>query len=83
MARILVVDDEKVIVKGLKFSLEQEGYEVDCAYDGEEAIALAKKNDYDAMLLDVMLPKFNGYEVCNMVREFSQVPILMLTAKNG
>ncbi|MBR6365132.1 MAG: response regulator transcription factor [Lachnospiraceae bacterium] len=82
MARILVVDDEKVIVKGLKFSLEQEGYEVDCAYDGEEAIALAKKNDYDAMLLDVMLPKFNGYEVCNMVREFSQVPILMLTAKN-
>lgn len=82
MARILVVDDEKVIVKGLKFSLEQEGYEVDCAYDGEEAIALAKKNDYDAMLLDVMLPKYNGYEVCNMVREFSQVPILMLTAKN-
>jgi DNA-binding response OmpR family regulator len=82
MARILVVDDEKVIVKGLKFSLEQEGYEVDCAYDGEEAVALAKKNDYDAMLLDVMLPKYTGYEVCNMVREFSQVPILMLTAKN-
>ena len=82
MARILVVDDEKTIVKGLKFSLEQEGYEVDCAFDGEEAIALAKKTDYDAMLLDVMLPKYNGYEVCNMVREFSQVPILMLTAKN-
>lgn len=82
MARILVVDDEKIIVKGLKFSLEQDGYEVDCAYDGEEAIALAKQKEYDAMLLDVMLPKFNGYEVCNMVREFSQVPILMLTAKN-
>ncbi|MBO4477196.1 MAG: response regulator transcription factor [Lachnospiraceae bacterium] len=82
MARILVVDDEKIIVKGLKFSLEQDGYEVDCAYDGEEAIALAKQKEYDAMLLDVMLPKYNGYEVCNMVREFSQVPILMLTAKN-
>ena len=82
MARILVVDDEKIIVKGLKFSLEQEGYEVDCAYDGEEAVALAKQKEYDAMLLDVMLPKYNGYEVCNMVREFSQVPILMLTAKN-
>jgi len=82
MAKILVVDDEKIIVKGLKFSLEQEGYEVDCAYDGEEAVALAKKTEYDAMLLDVMLPKYNGYEVCNLVREFSQVPILMLTAKN-
>ena len=82
MARILVVDDEKIIVKGLKFSLEQEGYEVDCAYDGEEAVALAKQKEYDAMLLDVMLPKYNGYEVCNMVREFSQVPILMLTAKD-
>ena len=82
MARILVVDDEKIIVKGLKFSLEQEGYEVDCAYDGEEAVTLAKQKEYDAMLLDVMLPKYNGYEVCNMVREFSQVPILMLTAKN-
>ena len=82
MARILVVDDEKIIVKGLKFSLEQDGYEVDCAYDGEEAITLAKQKEYDAMLLDVMLPKYNGYEVCNMVREFSQVPILMLTAKN-
>ncbi|MBR5348440.1 MAG: response regulator transcription factor [Lachnospiraceae bacterium] len=82
MARISVVDDEKIIVKGLKFSLEQDGYEVDCAYDGEEAIAFAKQKEYDAMLLDVMLPKYNGYEVCNMVREFSQVPILMLTAKN-
>ena len=61
--RILVVDDEKLIVKGIKFSLEQEGMSVDCAYDGEEAIRLAKENQYDMMLLDVMLPVFDGFEV--------------------
>ena len=79
--KILVVDDEKLIVKGLRFSLLQEGYEVDCAYDGEEALTFAKSNEYDMILLDVMLPKFNGFEVCQQVREFSEVPIIMLTAK--
>ena len=81
MAKVLVVDDEKLIVKGIRFSLEQDGMEVVCAYDGEEAIQLAKKQEFDIMLLDVMLPKFDGYEVCQAVREFSEVPIIMLTAK--
>jgi DNA-binding response OmpR family regulator len=79
--KALVVDDEKLIVKGLKFSLEQEGYEVDCAYDGQEALDKAKEKDYDIMLLDLMLPIYNGYEVCQQVREFSDMPIVMLTAK--
>ncbi len=79
--RILVVDDEKLIVKGLRFSLLQDGYEVDCAYDGEEALNLVKANEYDLILLDVMLPKFDGFEVCQQVREFSDIPIIMLTAK--
>ena len=79
--KALVVDDEKLIVKGLKFSLEQEGYEVDCAYDGQEAIDKAKENEYDIMLLDLMLPIYNGYEVCQQIREFSDMPIVMLTAK--
>ena len=79
--RALVVDDEKLIVKGLKFSLEQEGYEVDCAYDGQEAIDKAKETEYDIILLDLMLPIYNGYEVCQHIREFSDMPIVMLTAK--
>ena len=79
--RILVVDDEKLIVKGIKFSLEQEGMSVDCAYDGEEAIRLAKENQYDMMLLDVMLPVFDGFEVLRQIRESSALPIIMLTAK--
>lgn len=79
--KALVVDDEKLIVKGLKFSLEQEGFEVDCAYDGQEAIDKAKENTYDIVLLDLMLPVFNGYEVCQQIREFSDMPIIMLTAK--
>ena len=83
MPRVLVVDDEKLIVKGIRFSLEQDGMEVDCAYDGEEAIELAQKTEYDMVLLDVMLPKFDGYEVCQAIREFSEVPIIMLTAKGG
>lgn len=83
MARILVVDDEKLIVKGIRFSLEQDGYEVDCAYDGEEAVSKAKDKKYDVVLLDVMLPKADGYEVCQSIREFSDVPIIMLTAKGG
>ena len=79
--KVLVVDDEKMIVKGLKFSLEQDGMVVDCAFDGEEAVSYIKDNEYDIILLDLMLPKLNGYEVCQQVREFSDVPIIMLTAK--
>jgi DNA-binding response OmpR family regulator len=79
--RVLVVDDEKLIVKGIRFSLEQDGMEVDCAYDGEEALALAKANPYDMVLLDIMLPKMDGFEVCQAIREFSDMPIVMLTAK--
>ena len=79
--KVLVVDDEKLIVKGIRFSLEQDGMEVDCAYDGEEALAYARENDYDMILLDVMLPKIEGFEVCQQIREFSNVPIVMLTAK--
>ena len=81
MKKVLVVDDEKLIVKGIKFRLEQDEMEVDCAYDGEEALGLAKENQYDIILLDVMLPKLTGYEVCQAIREFSTVPIIMLTAK--
>ena len=80
--RILVVDDEKLIVKGIRFSLEQDGMEVDTAYDGEEALDYAKNNAYDLILLDVMLPKLTGFEVCQQIREFSNVPIIMLTAKS-
>lgn len=79
--RVLVVDDEKLIVKGIRFSLEQDGMEVDCAYDGEEALQYAQQNKYDMILLDVMLPKMTGFEVCQQIREFSNVPIVMLTAK--
>ena len=79
--RVLVVDDEKLIVKGIRFSLEQDNMEVDCAYDGEEALECARKNSYDMILLDVMLPKMDGFEVCQAIREFSDVPIVMLTAK--
>ncbi len=79
--RALVVDDEKLIVKGIRFSLEQDDMEVDCAYDGEEALEYARSNQYDIILLDVMLPKLTGFEVCQQIREFSTVPIVMLTAK--
>lgn len=79
--RVLVVDDEKLIVKGIRFSLEQDGMEVDCAYDGEEALEAAKQKEYDVVLLDVMLPKLTGFEVCQQIREFSSMPIIMLTAK--
>ena len=79
--RVLVVDDEKLIVKGIRFSLEQDGMEVDCAYDGEEALEYAKNQSYDIILLDVMLPKLGGFEVCQQIREFSNVPVVMLTAR--
>lgn len=81
MKKVLVVDDEKSIVKGIKFSLEQDDMNVDVAYDGEEAYAKAKENQYDIILLDIMLPGYSGLEVCQMIREFSDVPIIMLTAK--
>ena len=79
--RVLVVDDEKLMVKGIKFSLEQDGMEVACAYDGEEALNMARDNEYDIILLDLMLPKMSGLEVCQQIRDFSNVPIIMLTAK--
>lgn len=81
MSKILVVDDERLIVKGIKFSLAQDGMDVLVAYDGEEALALAKEEDPDLILLDVMLPKLDGLEVCSRIREFSSVPIIMVTAK--
>ncbi|MBQ8638712.1 MAG: response regulator transcription factor [Lachnospiraceae bacterium] len=81
MAKVLVVDDEKMIVKGIRFSLLQDQYEVDCAYDGEEAVEMAKKTEYDVVLLDIMLPKMDGMQVCQTIREFSNMPIIMLTAK--
>ena len=79
--KVLVVDDEKMIVKGLRFSLLQDGYEVDTAYDGAEALQKASENQYDIILLDVMLPKHSGLEVLQQIREFSSVPVIMLTAK--
>ena len=82
MSKVLVVADEKLIVKGIRFSLEQDGMEVDCAYDGEEALDKIRETEYDIVLLDVMLPKIDGFEVCKAVRDFSNVPIIMLTAKD-
>ena len=79
--RLLLVDDEPAIIKGLKFSLEQDGYEIDVAYDGAEALAKFEQGGHDLILLDVMLPGMDGIEVCQRIRESSQVPIIMLTAK--
>ena len=79
--KVLVVDDEKMIVKGIKFSLEQDGMEVFCAYDGEEALNMLHNDQFDIVLLDLMLPKTDGLSVCRQVREFSNVPIIMITAK--
>jgi len=79
--KVLIVDDEKLIVKGIKYSLEQDNMLVDVAYDGNDALEMATSNQYDVILLDVMLPGLNGFEVCQMIREFSDVPIIMLTAK--
>lgn len=81
MKKVLVVDDEKLIVKGIKFSLEQDDMIVTPAYDGEEALELARNNDFDMILLDIMLPGLSGFEVCQAIRDFSDVPIIMLTAK--
>jgi len=79
--RILVVDDEKLLVKGIKFNLENEGYQIDAAYDGLEAVELARSGKYDLIILDVMMPELDGLEACMRIREFSTVPIIMLTAK--
>ncbi len=79
--RILIVDDEALLVKGLKYSLEQDGYRTDSAYEGNEALKKADKEDYDLIILDLMLPGIDGLEVCQKIREKSQVPIIMLTAK--
>ena len=80
--RILVVDDEKTLVKGMKFNLENEGYEVECAYDGAAALELAREGRFDLIILDVMMPEMDGIEACMKIREFSNVPIIMLTAKS-
>lgn len=80
--KILVVDDEKLLVKGIKFNLESEGYEVDACYDGETGVDMARAGDYDLILLDLMMPKLDGLEACMKIREFSTVPIIMLTARS-
>ena len=80
--KIRVVDDEKTLVKGIKFNLENEGYEVECAYDGAAAVELARNNRFDLLILDVMMPEVDGLEACMRIREFSNVPIIMLTAKS-
>ena len=80
--KILVVDDEKTLVKGIVFNLENEGYTVDACYDGESAVELARKNDYAVILLDLMMPRLNGLEACQRIREFSTVPVIMLTARS-
>ena len=79
--KILIVDDEKLLVKGIKFNLENDGYDVDAVYNSEDALALAQENEYDLIVLDLMLPKMDGLEVCRRIREFSKVPVVMLTAK--
>ena len=79
--KILVVDDEKVLVKGIKFNLESEGYQVEAGYDGEEAVELARSGSFDLIILDLMMPKIDGLQACMRIREFSNVPIIMLTAK--
>lgn len=78
--KILVVDDEKIIVKGIRFNLQNE-YDVDVGYDGEQALEMARKNEYDLIILDLMMPKMDGLQVCVKIREFSDVPIIMLTAR--
>ena len=80
--KILVVDDEKLLVKGMKFNLENEGYEVECAYDGAAAVELARDGKFDLIILDVMMPEVDGLEACMRIREFSNVPVIMLTAKS-
>jgi CheY-like chemotaxis protein len=82
MAKILVVDDEPVIVKGIKFNLEREGYQVETGFDGEQAVELARGSSFDLIILDLMMPKIDGLQACARIREFSDVPIVMLTARS-
>lgn len=82
MAKVLVVDDEKVLVKGIKFNLENEGYQVEVGYDGEEAVEKARGGNFDLIILDLMMPKIDGLQACMRIREFSNVPIIMLTARS-
>ena len=80
--KILVVDDERVLVKGIKFNLENEGYQVETAYDGKAAVELARTGGFDLIILDLMMPEIDGLEACMRIREFSNVPIIMLTARS-
>ena len=80
--KILVVDDERLLVKGIKFNLENEGYQVECAYDGAAAVDLARSGNFDLIILDLMMPEIDGLEACMRIREFSNVPIIMLTARS-
>ena len=80
--KILVVDDERLLVKGIKFNLENEGYQVECAYDGATAVELARSGNFDLIILDLMMPEIDGLEACMRIREFSNVPIIMLTARS-
>lgn len=82
MAKILVVDDERVLVKGITFNLKNEGYQVETGYDGEEAVELAREGKFDLIILDLMMPKIDGLQACMRIREFSNVPIIMLTARS-
>jgi len=82
MAKILVVDDEQVLVKGIKFNLEHEGYQVETGFDGEQAVELAREGNFDLIILDLMMPKIDGLQACMRIREFSNVPVIMLTAKS-
>ena len=81
MPKILVVDDERVMVKGIKFNLENEGYQVETGSDGEEAVDKARTGQFDLIILDLMMPKIDGLQACMKIREFSNVPVIMLTAK--
>ena len=80
--KILVVDDERLLVKGIKFNLENEGYQVECAYDGAAAVELTRNGNFDLIILDLMMPEIDGLEACMRIREFSNVPIIMLTARS-
>ena len=80
--KILVVDDEKLLVKGIKFNLENEGYQVETAFDGAAAVELARSESFDLIILDLMMPEVDGLTACMRIREFSAVPIIMLTARS-
>ncbi len=85
MTKILIVDDEEDIVESLSFMLQTQGYETICAYDGEEGLKLAKEENPDLIMLDVMMPKINGYKICRLLKydaKYKNIPIIMLTARS-